>query len=87
MDRSLDIVYFAWVRERLGVDQEQVKLGDGIETISDVLNMLVARGDVYADIFADIAKLRFALDQDYGVPASPIGSAQELAIFPPVTGG
>ena len=87
MDRSLDIVYFAWVRERLGMDQEQVKLGDGIETISDVLNMLVARGDVYADIFADIAKLRFALDQDYGVPASPIGSAQELAIFPPVTGG
>lgn len=87
MDRSLDIVYFAWVRERLGTDQEQVKLGDGIETISDVLDMLVARGDVYADIFADIAKLRFALDQDYGVPASPIGSARELAIFPPVTGG
>jgi len=87
MDRSLDIVYFSWVRERLGMDQEQVTLGDGIETISDVLAMLVARGDVYADIFADIAKLRFALDQDYGVPSSPIGSAQELAIFPPVTGG
>lgn len=87
MDRSLDIVYFAWVRERLGTDQEQVKLDDGIETISDVLDMLVARGDVYADIFADIAKLRFALDQDYGVPASSIGSARELAIFPPVTGG
>jgi len=87
MDRSLDIVYFSWVRERLGMDQEQVTLGDGIETISDVLAMLVARGDVYADTFADIAKLRFALDQDYGVPASPVGSAQELAIFPPVTGG
>lgn len=87
MDRSLDIVYFAWVRERLGMDQEQVKLSNGVETIGDVLTMLVARGDVYADIFSDIAKLRFALDQDYGIPATPIGSAQELAIFPPVTGG
>ncbi|MEH6660951.1 MAG: molybdopterin converting factor subunit 1 [Parasphingorhabdus sp.] len=87
MTRSLDIVYFAWVRERLGIGQEQVQLADGIETIDDVLAMLVARGDVYADIFADNAKLRFALDQDYGVPATPIGSAQELAIFPPVTGG
>lgn len=87
MDRSLDIIYFAWVRERLGIDQEQVKLDDGIETIGDVLTMLTDRGDAYADIFSDIAKLRFALDQDYGVPATSIGSAQELAIFPPVTGG
>ena len=87
MNRSLDIIYFAWVRERLGIDQEQVKLDEGIETIDDVLKMLVARGDAYADIFADIAKLRFALDQDYGVPRTPLGSAQELAIFPPVTGG
>ncbi|VWX57489.1 molybdopterin converting factor subunit 1 [Sphingorhabdus sp. 109] len=87
MARSLDIVYFAWVRERLGLDQEQVALGEGIETIADVVMMLVARGGVYAEIFADLAKLRFALDQDYGLPASPLGSAKELAIFPPVTGG
>lgn len=87
MRRSLDIIYFAWVRERLGIDQEQVLLGDGIETIGDVLTMLADRGAAYADIFSDIEKLRFALDQDYGVPATRIGSAKELAIFPPVTGG
>lgn len=87
MTRSLDIVYFAWVRERLGMDQEQVQLDDSVETIGDVLTMLVARGDSYADIFAEIGKLRFALDQDYGLPDTPLGSARELAIFPPVTGG
>ncbi len=87
MARSLNIIYFAWVRERLGLDQEQVALDDGVETIGDVLTMLSDRGAAYADLFSDIGKLRFALDQDYGVPATPIGSAGELAIFPPVTGG
>jgi molybdopterin synthase sulfur carrier subunit len=87
MDRSINIIYFAWVRERLGIDQEQVELGDGIETIGDILTMLVDRGAAYAEIFAAVEKLRFALDQDYGLPTSLIGSAKELAIFPPVTGG
>lgn len=87
MGRSLNIIYFAWVRERLGMDQEQITLCDGIETIGDVLAMLANRGAAYADIFADVEKLRFALDQDYGVATSLIGSAEELAIFPPVTGG
>lgn len=87
MARSINIVYFAWVRERLGVDQEQFALDDEIETIADVLAMLGKRDGSYADIFADCDKLRFALDQDYGLSTSSIGSARELAIFPPVTGG
>lgn len=87
MTRSLTIIYFAWVRERLGKEQEKILLGEGIETIDDVLAMLMDRDPAYAEIFSDIGKLRFALDQDYGLPSSPIGSAGELAIFPPVTGG
>jgi molybdopterin synthase sulfur carrier subunit len=87
MARSLNIIYFAWVRERLGIDQEQIALAEGIETIGDVVTILSDRGAGYADIFAEVGKLRFALDQDYGLPSSPIGSARELAIFPPVTGG
>tara|TARA_R110002110_G_scaffold9227_2_gene45713 strand:+ start:276 stop:539 length:264 start_codon:yes stop_codon:yes gene_type:complete len=87
MARSLTILYFAWVRERLGIDQEQILLRDGTETIHDVVKMLSERDPTRADIFSDIGKLRFALDQDYGLPSSLIGSARELAIFPPVTGG
>tara|TARA_R100001244_G_scaffold44182_2_gene39768 strand:- start:25255 stop:25518 length:264 start_codon:yes stop_codon:yes gene_type:complete len=87
MTGSLNIIYFAWVRERLGIDQEQIALADGIETIGDIVAMLSDRGADYADIFSDVGKLRFALDQDYGLPATPIGAARELAIFPPVTGG
>lgn len=87
MDRTLTILYFAWVRERLGRDAEQVLLNDGVDTIADVLAMLSARSTAYADVLADAAKLRFALDQEYGTLDSPVGSARELAIFPPVTGG
>ncbi len=87
MGRSINLVYFAWVRERLGLDEEQVSLEDDVETIGDVLTMLIDRGAAYAEILSDVEKMRFALDQDYGPPASPIGDAKELAIFPPVTGG
>ncbi|WP_417819127.1 MoaD/ThiS family protein [Tritonibacter scottomollicae] len=87
MDRSINLIYFAWVRERLGLDGERVSLGEDVETIGDVLTMLINRGGAYAEILSDVEKLRFALDQDYGTLASPIGAARELAIFPPVTGG
>ena len=87
MSRSINIIYFAWVRERLGLDEEQVLIGDAVQTISDVLAMLADRGAAYAEVLSDVEKLRFALDQDYGTPASLVGSAKELAIFPPVTGG
>lgn len=87
MSRSINIIYFAWVRERLGLDEETVLLGENVRTIGDVLTMLADRGAAYAEILSDVEKLRFALDQDYGTSASLVGSAKELAIFPPVTGG
>lgn len=87
MDRSINLVYFAWVRERLGLDEEKILLGEEVETIGDVLSLLTDRGAAYAEVLSDVEKLRFALDQDYGTTVSALGSAEELAIFPPVTGG
>lgn len=87
MNRSINIIYFAWVRERLGLDEERVSLGDDVETIGDVLNILTGRGAAYSEVLSDLERLRFALDQNYGTTASELGSARELAIFPPVTGG
>ena len=87
MSRSINLVYFAWVRERLGLDQEKIPLREEVETVGDVVATLKARGAAYAEILSDSEKLRFALDQDYATVGSTIGSAKELAIFPPVTGG
>jgi molybdopterin synthase sulfur carrier subunit len=83
----LTIVYFAWVRERIGLDEEHVTRPDGGTTIADLITMLAARGDGYADALGDVARLRAALDQRFVPLETEIGDARELALFPPVTGG
>ena len=87
MNRTINIIYFSWVRERLGFGEEQISFGDEVQTIADILGLLSGKGPAYAEILSELEKLRFALDQDFKTPTSLIGSAKELAIFPPVTGG
>lgn len=87
MARAIQILYFAWVRERLGIAEERVVLPDDIHSVSDLLMWLKDRNDVYQQIFADPSRLRFALDQDFVELIAPLGDAAELAVFPPVTGG
>ena len=81
----LTILYFAWVREVIGLDEERIDRPDG--TISDLIDMLASRGEGYAEALADRSRLRVALDQMFVSLDTPIGEARELAIFPPVTGG
>lgn len=84
---SLNIVYFAWVRDRLGKSEEQAIISDAVKSISDLVAQLAERDVTYRDVFSDLTKLRFALDQDFVSIDTPIGESKELAIFPPVTGG
>ncbi len=83
----MQIVYFARVREAMGTDGEDAEFPADVVTIADCLAHLMARGGVYPAAFGDFSKLRFALDQQMAGTNTPIGAAQELAIFPPVTGG
>lgn len=83
----MQIVYFARVREAIGTDGEEAAFPADVVTIADCLAHLMARGGAYPVAFGDFAKLRFALDQQMAGINTPIGTAQELAIFPPVTGG
>lgn len=87
MARNLKIVYFAWVKERLGREGEQVELGDDLQTVGDLISKLSSQDPSIESVFSDITKLRFALDQDFVDLNAHIGDAEELAIFPPVTGG
>jgi molybdopterin synthase sulfur carrier subunit len=85
--QRLDILYFAWVAERLGCDSEQIAHPGAATRICDLVAQLAhGHGDNGA-IFADIDRLRFALDQHMAHRDDPLGDARELAIFPPVTGG
>ena len=84
---SLKILYFAWVRERIGLDEEVIERPAAGTTIAALLDGLAGRSAGHAEAFADRARLRAALDQSFVPLQSPIGEAGELAIFPPVTGG
>lgn len=81
------MVYFAWVRERIGRGSETVDPHAGIDTVADLIGWLAAGSASHAAAFADRARLRAAVDQTFvGLDASIVG-AREVAIFPPVTGG
>ncbi len=81
------LVYFAWVRERIGVGEEEVSPPADVATIADLVGWLAARSDGHAAAFADRARLRAARDQTFVPLDSAIAGAREIAIFPPVTGG
>ncbi len=81
----IDVMYFAWVRERIGLPKEQVET-DAV-TVNDLVAELVAREERYAAAFADTAALRVAIDQELTTFDAPLAGAREVAFFPPMTGG
>ena len=78
-------MYFAWVRERIGVPFEDVQTT--AETVSDLVAELSTREDRYAAAFADVSALRVALDQELADFSAPLAGVREVAFFPPMTGG
>ena len=82
---TLEVLYFAWLRERVGQPRETVTTD--ATTVRDLIAELTARSDGHAAAFADMASLRCAVDQQLADLDSPIGFAREIAFFPPMTGG
>jgi len=81
----MEVLYFAWVRERIGLPRERVET-DAI-TVADLVVELCAREDRYAAAFADLSAIRVALDQELSDFDAPLHGVREVAFFPPMTGG
>ena len=81
----IDVLYFAWVRERIGLPRERVETSAA--TVADLVSELKAREDRYAAAFADVTALRVALDQELASFSAPLQGVREVAFFPPMTGG
>jgi molybdopterin synthase sulfur carrier subunit len=84
---KVQIRYFAWVREKVGLESEDVELPANIATIADLVGWLKQRGPQYGEAFARPQVVRAALDKVHVKPSSALGIAREIAFFPPVTGG
>ena len=80
-------IYFAWVRERIGVAEETVEPPASVRTVGDLIGWLSARGETYAYAFETPRVIRAAIDQAHVKPDAAIAGAREIAFFPPMTGG
>ncbi len=82
---TLEILYFAWLRERIGAPGERIDTD--AETVRDLVAELAARDDWHAAAFADMSAIRCAVDQELVDLDAPLAGAREVAFFPPMTGG
>jgi len=84
---TVTLRYFAWVRERVGKPEEDVEVPAGIATVGELVVWLASRGEEYAHAFANPKGIRAAIDRTHVQPQAAIGTAKEIAFFPPMTGG
>ncbi len=83
----MKLLYFAWVRERIGRAGETLELPEDVRTVADLVGWLRGRGPEYEEAFARPELVRAAINQEHVKPDTPIAGAREIAFFPPVTGG
>jgi molybdopterin synthase sulfur carrier subunit len=80
-------LYFAWVRERIGVAEEDIFPPSDVSTVSELMLWLASRGEGYAEAFANAKTIRAAIDKSHAGHDASIARAGEIAFFPPMTGG
>ncbi|MEQ8825039.1 MAG: molybdopterin converting factor subunit 1 [Filomicrobium sp.] len=85
--RTVTLRYFAWVREKVGTSEEAIEIPTNLETVAQLIDWLKQRGENYSAAFERAEVIRTALDQTHAGPQSSIADADEIAFFPPVTGG
>jgi molybdopterin synthase sulfur carrier subunit len=83
----MNVLYFAWLRQKAGISEEQIEPPASVATVADLLAWLKDRSAGHADALSDLTLVRVAVDQEYVKLDHPIADAREVALFPPVTGG
>ena len=83
----MKILYFAWLREKAGIGEEDVTPPESVNTVGALVEWLKERGGGYAEAFADDAVVRAAVNQEHVGLDHPVALGDEIAFFPPVTGG
>jgi molybdopterin synthase sulfur carrier subunit len=84
---TVKLVYFAWVRERIGKAEEEVAPPAAVATVAELMHWLARRGEEYAHAFENPKVIRAAIDRSHVRSDTSIVGAREIAFFPPMTGG
>jgi molybdopterin synthase sulfur carrier subunit len=85
--KGVRILYFAWLRARIGRAEEEVALPPDVGDVAGLLEWLRGRGGGYAEALRDLSAVRVAVNQDYAGPERSVRAGDEVALFPPMTGG
>jgi molybdopterin synthase sulfur carrier subunit len=85
--RTVRILYFAWIRDRIGLPEEELALPAEVRTAGDLIAWLARRDERYAEAFRAPETIRVALDQTHVTHEESLEGAREIALFPPMTGG
>jgi sulfur-carrier protein len=87
MAATISVLYFAWLRERVGRAEETVVLPSSVATVADLISWLSERDAAHAAAFKNRGSVRCAVNQEFADPSSALRQGDEVAFFPPVTGG
>lgn len=83
----MKLLYFAWLRQKIGAESEQVTLPADVTDVAGLIVWLKGRGDNYAEALKNDKVIKVAVNQAYARPGTPLKDGDEVALFPPVTGG
>ena len=83
----MKIRYFAWLRARLGIDEETVDPPDNVKTVEQLITWLRSRGPQFSEVLSDDRVIKVAINQTFARSGDPVAAGDEVALFPPVTGG
>ena len=83
----MKLLYFAWLKTKTGVGEEEVSPPAEVTTVRELLDWIKSRGPGYAEALSDLSVIRVAINQEFARPDDPVKPGDEVALFPPVTGG
>jgi molybdopterin synthase sulfur carrier subunit len=84
---EMKVLYFAWLRKKTGTGQETIHPPAEVATLGGLIDWLKTQSPAHADALADLSMVSFAVNQEYAEVEDPVKSGDEIALFPPVTGG
>lgn len=83
----MKILYFAWLRQRTGIDEEDVTVPAEVTDVAGLIDWLKTRGDGFEEALQDVSAIRVAINQEFAALDAKIAPSDEVALFPPMTGG